>query len=111
MLVQRVLEARREVDLCGLDGREAVEQLVRQGRRSVLDGTRQPVLASDDTEFAKDLEVELHLRHTAVRKRDTAVRGAGLDTALGDAAGAGRTGFELARGPGGDGRRLPARGV
>src|SRR4051812_36239885 len=96
MLVQRVLEACREVDLCGLDGGEAVEQLVRQGRRSVLDGTRQPVLASDDTEFAKDLEVELHLRHTAVRKRDTAVRGAGLDTDLGDATGAGRTGFELA---------------
>src|SRR2546426_6746503 len=36
MLVQRVLESRGQVDLGRLDGREAVEELVRQRRRAVL---------------------------------------------------------------------------
>jgi hypothetical protein len=37
VLVQRVLEAGRKVDLSRLDRRESMEQLVRQGRRTVLD--------------------------------------------------------------------------
>ena len=40
MLVQRVLEAGREVDLGRLDCREAVEQLVGEGRGAMLDGAR-----------------------------------------------------------------------
>ena len=90
VLVERVLEAGREVDLRGLDGREAVEQLVGQGRRAVLDGAGQAVLAGDDAELAQDLEVELDLGHAAVGQRDAAVRRPGLDADLGDAAGAGR---------------------
>ena len=70
---ERVLEPGREVDLGGLDRREAVEQLVGQGRRAVLDRARQPVLAGDDAELPEDLEIELDRRDGAVRKRDTAV--------------------------------------
>ena len=73
VLVQRVLEPGREVDLGGLDRREAVEQLVGQGRRPVLDGPGQPVLAGDDAELAQDLEVELDLGHAAVGQRHAAV--------------------------------------
>ena len=47
VLVEQVLEAGREVDLGRLDRREAVEQLVGQGRRAVLDGAGQAVLAGD----------------------------------------------------------------
>ena len=96
MLVQRVLEARREMDLGRLDRREAVEQLVGERRRAVLDGTRQAVLAGDDAELAEDLEVELDLGHAAVGERHAAVRGAGLDADLGDAAGARGEPVELA---------------
>ena len=38
VLVERVLEPGREVDLGRLDAGEAVEQLVGKGARSVLDG-------------------------------------------------------------------------
>ena len=96
MLVERVLEARREADLGRLDRREAVEQLVGKGRRAVLDRAGQAVLAGDDPELAQDLEVELDLRHAAVGKWHAAVRGAGLHADLGDAAGAGREPVELA---------------
>ena len=61
VLVERVLEAGREVDLGGLDGREAVEQLVGQRRRAVLDRAGQAVLAGDLAERAEHLEVELDL--------------------------------------------------
>ena len=67
VLVERVLESRREVDLGGLDRREAVEQLVGQGRRAVLDRAGQPVLAGDHAELAEHLEVELDLGDAAVR--------------------------------------------
>jgi hypothetical protein len=43
MVVERVLEARGEVDLGRLDPREAVEELVGQGRRAVLDGAGEAV--------------------------------------------------------------------
>ena len=92
VLVERVLEPGREVDLGGLDRREAVEQLVGQRRRAVLDGAGQPVLAGDDAELAQDLEVELDLGHAAVGQRHAAVRRAGLDADLGDALGARRAG-------------------
>ena len=88
MLVERVLEPGREVDLGRLDRREAVEQLVGQGRGAVLDRAGQPVLAGDDAELAQDLEVELDLGHAAVGQRHAAVRGPGLDADLGDARGA-----------------------
>ena len=73
VLVERVLEAGREVDLGGLDRREVMEQLVRQRRRTVLDRTGQTVLAGHDAELAKDLEVELDLGDAAVGQRHAAV--------------------------------------
>ena len=82
VLVERVLEAGREVDLGGLDGREAVEQLVGQRRRAVLDGARQPVLAGDHAELAQDLEVELDLGDAAAGQRHAAVARPGLDADL-----------------------------
>ena len=53
MLVERVLEAGGEVDLGRLDRREAVEQLVGQGRCAVLDGAGQAVLAARDLARAR----------------------------------------------------------
>ncbi len=83
VLVQRVLEPGREVDLGRLDRRESVEQLVRQGRRAVLDGAGQPVVAPRDlAELAQHLEVELDLGHAAVGQRHAAVARAGLDADL-----------------------------
>ena len=67
MLVERVLEAGREVDLGRLDRREVVEQLVGQRGRAVLDGAGEPVRAGDLAELAEDLEVELDLGDAAVR--------------------------------------------
>ncbi len=87
MLVERVLEAGGQVDLGRLDLREAVEELVGQGRGAVLDGAGQAVLTGDLTEHAERLEVELHLGHAAARQRHAAVRGAGLDAHLGQADG------------------------
>ncbi len=43
MLVQRILEACGEVDLRRLDARELVEELVRQCRGTVLNGTGETV--------------------------------------------------------------------
>ena len=63
MLEERVLEARRQVNLGGLDGREMVEEIIGQSRRAVLDGAGEPVLSGDLPEAPKDLEVELDLRH------------------------------------------------
>ena len=86
VLVERVLEPGREVDLGGLDRREAVEQLVGQRRRAVLDGARQPVVTTGHlAELAEDLEVELDLGDATVRERHAAVAGAGLDADLADA--------------------------
>ena len=96
VLVERVLEAGREVDLGRLDRREAVEQLVGQRRGAVLDRARQAVLAGDLAELAEDLEVELDLGHAAVRQRHAAVRGAGLDADLADAVAPGARRVELA---------------
>ena len=47
------------MDLGRLDRRESVEQLVGQGRRTVLDGAREPVRASDLAEPRQDVEVEV----------------------------------------------------
>jgi len=96
MLIDRVLEPGREVDLGRLDRREAVEQLVGESRRPVLDRAGKPILAGDLTEFAQDLEIELDLGDPAVRQRDTSRGGPGLDADLRDARGARRTSFQLA---------------
>lgn len=69
VLVERVLEAGGEMDLGRLDSREAVEELVRQGGGSMLDGAGQAVLASQLAEPSEDLEVELHLGHGPVGQR------------------------------------------
>ena len=53
VLVERVLEAGREVDLGRLDRREVVEQLVGQRGRAVLDGAGEAVLARDLAELAR----------------------------------------------------------
>ena len=59
VLVEQVLEARREVDLRGLDVAELVEQLVGQRRRPVLDGPGEAVLAARDlAEPLVDAEVD-----------------------------------------------------
>jgi hypothetical protein len=97
MLVERVLETRREVDLGGLDRREAVEQLVGQRRRAVLDGPCQSMRPSDLTELAKHLEVELDLGHAAVRQRDAAMARTGLHADLRDPGRAGSTPVQLRR--------------
>ena len=73
VVVEQVLEAGGEVDLGGLDLREAVEQLVGQGRRAVLDGAREAVLAADGREAPQRLEVELDLGHAAAGQRHAAV--------------------------------------
>ena len=95
MLVQRVLEARGEVDLGGLDRRKAMEQLVGQRRGPVLDGAGQPVLPGDHAEPMEDVEVQLHLGDRAVRHRHPAVGCAGLDADLADADGVGRASLQL----------------
>ena len=96
MLVERVLEAGREVDLGRLDRREAVEQLVGQRRRAVLHGARQPVRPRDLAELAEDLEVELDLGHAAVGERHAAVARPGLDAHLRDPDRARRARVQLA---------------
>src|SRR4051812_41311053 len=96
MLVNGVLETRGEVDLGGLDGREAVEQLVGEGRRPMLDRTGEPVFARDDPELPQDLEIELDLRNATIGERDATVRGAGLDAHLRDARRTGSPRLEFA---------------
>ena len=96
MLVERVLEAGREVDLGRLDRREAVEQLVGQGRRAVLDRAGRAERAGDRAELAEDVEVELDLGHAATGQRHATVRRAGLDADLAHARGARGARVELA---------------
>ncbi len=99
MLVQRVLEARREVDLRRLDRREMVEELVGQGRGPVLDGPGQTIRAGDLAKLAQDREVQLHVRDAATGERDAAVRRPGLHADLADPDRAGRPRVELAAVP------------
>ncbi len=73
VLVERVLEPRREVDLRRLDRREVMEQLIGQRRGTVLDGTRQPVRPRHITQPPEHVEVELDLRHAATGQRDATV--------------------------------------
>ncbi len=87
VLVEGVLEARGQVDLRGLDLREAVEELVGQRGGAVLHGTGQTVLAADLAEDLEGVEVELDLGDAAAGQRHATVRGARLDAHLGEADG------------------------
>jgi hypothetical protein len=78
-VLERVLEAGREVDLGRLDLGELVEQLVGQGGRAVLDRAGQAARAGELAEPGEDVEVELDLGHAAAGQEHAAVARAGLD--------------------------------
>ena len=73
MLKEQVLEARRQVDLGGLDRREAVEQLVGEGRCAVLNRAGEAIGPRHFAELTENLEIELDLGHAAVGQRNAAV--------------------------------------
>src|SRR4051794_4441716 len=66
VFVQRVLEARGQVDLGRLYLREAVEELVGQRRRTVLYGTGESVRARDLAQPLERAEIELDLGNAAI---------------------------------------------
>ena len=70
------------MDLGRLDLREAMEELVGQGRRAVLHGAGQAVLARHGRQPLERPEVELDLGHAAAGQRHATVAGAGLDADL-----------------------------
>ena len=68
-----ILELGREVDLGRLDLREAMEELIGEGRRTVLDGAGESVLTAHCRQPLERAEVEVDFRYATARQRHAAM--------------------------------------